>query len=509
MQVDSVSPRLEIKKDTWRILFPYALIACLPFASLLLLSILNGHNCLLGSPVLSDELDYWREVYSFSSTPMNENFDSYGFFGYPAHIGSLGCHGLAPIIAYGIPSLIFGWSPNSIVILNAAYCSLALLFFLACCHPNKHQCVLVAVIWFGWPCVSLYITTSMMELFQFAGTIIISTFLILIYYKQHTHIMTALCFVSILVFAGTRITNLIFLIPLFTFAFDFKISIKMLILAIAALIISILTYKFYSAFSAPYPFGFIAELNARESFAEKIMLLSSHAIQNVALFFTPSSSPETVQRVLYLVIMVSSLILYFILKTKRNLGGIVREEFDAHDAGLILLTTFCVLLVFFIALVCLYDVFDWRDFRASSSLLWGQIFLLIGLDFLSLRLEASLGVLIALGCCFTFPYISGRAAFQDNRYEHIEPTVSQSMLLGAIEPTGDSINDRTVVFYGVNEASLIIHMNPRMGIVSHLDNALAIKPDEAAYVLCGNGKSLDSKYEEVLAVDEYRLFKIE
>lgn len=85
---------------------------CVIVAPLLVIAIRSiavHNNVLLGRPVWSDELLYWREIFSFSKSSLNIGYTE-GWLGpgYEAKLGPLGCHGIAPIFGVGmVCTLVF------------------------------------------------------------------------------------------------------------------------------------------------------------------------------------------------------------------------------------------------------------------------------------------------------------------------------------------------------------------------------------------------------------------
>ena len=97
---------------------------------------IKGYNVLLGLPIWNDEVDYWRELFSFSNCGFA--FGKHGFsLGYTAEIGPFGCHGISPIIAWGWYALLFGWNGNSIVIANIILLEISYLLFVILAKLNR------------------------------------------------------------------------------------------------------------------------------------------------------------------------------------------------------------------------------------------------------------------------------------------------------------------------------------------------------------------------------------
>ena len=71
----------------------YMVTLLIPCLFLLLWYIIQGHSFLAAKPYYSDELGYWRVMYSFSRCGFDFGSGG-GFAGYEAPVGPLGSHGL-------------------------------------------------------------------------------------------------------------------------------------------------------------------------------------------------------------------------------------------------------------------------------------------------------------------------------------------------------------------------------------------------------------------------------
>ena len=112
----------------------WALLVASPFLLLLCISLAIGKNALAGLPVWTDELDYWRAVYSWLHVGPAAGYS--GIAELHAPLGALSVHGLSPILLYALPAAVFGWSLHSITLINALWVSAGALAFCLLARPR-------------------------------------------------------------------------------------------------------------------------------------------------------------------------------------------------------------------------------------------------------------------------------------------------------------------------------------------------------------------------------------
>ncbi len=386
------------------------IVVCLPIITLAFLSLVSGNNCFTGNPVWSDEIDYWRKLNYFSDNSALP-FESTEENGARP---TLGYHGLGPFLAYGLPAMIFGWSYNSIVLSNLAYCVIAFVIFVLLVKPTNSQCGLVAVLWLFYPCIYLYISTSMLELIQYAGVIVIISLLIRILDSDNVVPLFLISAVFIMLFSVIRLTNLIFFLPLVFFASKFRLNKQLLLFGLISLAICLFSYKFINSFVTVYPKGFMYSLGQEFSLAGKAELLLGHFIVNVANYFSFKDDPtEIAQRYFYFICMMVFLIGAIYSKRKQKID---QEE---QNISAILFLSFAFLAIALLAIILLYDVFGWRDFRTLTPLLWSQLLLVISLNIISKRKSWILVIAILILFAISSGTIFTNSSFlQNERFEH-------------------------------------------------------------------------------------------
>lgn len=461
-----------------------------------LLSLLSGHDCFAGIPVWSDELDYWREMYSFASSS-DGAFGYYGFDGYPAAVGEWGCHGIAPLLVYGPFALTFGWGAHSIVVCNGFFCMACVLVFCALLRPSSSQAVLMAVLWMAYPPLLLYAPSSMMELPQY-GCFFLYLACALRYARDKRVLWLVLAFACVIYMAGLRLSNIVLFAPLVLLFSGFKPRLRFWALAAVSLAASFACYKFFWLFSAGYPAGFLAALGAGDGAASgPFELLLAHAAQNVQLFFSRGDGAAQISQRLAFALAFGGCVFFAGVSAVAQRMGI-RVNVPLMHA--------CVACAFVLGLVWVvvifaYDVFDWRDYRTLAPFLFAVFVTLImaahdehsggsddgtvadapvwvqrmsrlarvhGLALMGVVCIACDAVLLvcAIGS------ISGSASFEDERYELMSAAEAAHAGSIELEPVDDGMEGRTMLLVdGSLPRWLAFGASPEIGFVSVTDRS--------------------------------------
>lgn len=471
----------------------WALLVLLPVISLCVLSIASGNNCFAAQPVWSDELDYWREVYSFSSLH-SLSFGLNGFLGYPAKIGTLGCHGLAPFIIYGLPALIFGWATNSIVIWNMMICMLAFVIFIALIRPSKMQCLVIAVIWLLYAPILVYAPTSMVELPHYALIVILIAAVLRLWKQPASKTWLIIGFAICTLMAFLRLHNIVFFIPLVFIASEFHFDRRFILFACLALLLSILAWYTSGLFSSGYPESFMYHLSQTPSITGKLSMLFSHTLDNTKrLLAFKEGAAQVTQRYLYLTVMFACLIRSIHLRHSHV------QDHNAPD--IIAERRWCLLgfLILFIALgfiLCAYDVFDWRDYRSLAPVLWGVILLVIMTCSRHMQAMAIAGVIVVF--VLSISTLSSSSASESTRFQ--TTTDSSEQAVSQIIPLSDEATDKTLLVSATAPLSQneIYQIDPSIGFVGDAFSDISFaRESNIAYVLTKKPADEMTGYEAI------------
>jgi len=107
----------------------WGMLVLTPFLGVGLLSLILGKNGFAAVPVWSDELDYWRSVYSWIHYGMHTGYIGIGEL--TPEIGVLSVHGPGPIVLYAWFARLFGWGYSAIVMANAVWMSAGAIGLIA------------------------------------------------------------------------------------------------------------------------------------------------------------------------------------------------------------------------------------------------------------------------------------------------------------------------------------------------------------------------------------------
>ncbi len=356
----------------------WALLVASPFLLLLCISLAIGKNALTGLPVWTDELDYWRAVYSWLHVGPAAGYS--GIAELHAPLGTLSVHGLSPVLLYALPAAVLGWSYSSITLINALWVSAGALAFCLLAKPRAGTALAVGAMFALYAPVVLYAATSMTELANYG---------LLLFYMAFVGWLLrargqagtagrkpraaagwpALLFGSLttLLLCAYRITYIGLWIPLLLVACDFRWSGRMALYGVLALLLSAGAYVLMALYTSPFASGFLYNFLRTGSFGLSKRMFLSHAKANLLDYFVraPGNEMERLQRVLYCTVAGLSL-LGSLLRVRRE-GGRLRLRFGFSGFSLLV---FLTLFIPFAIIICFYETNDWSDYRTLAPFLW-------------------------------------------------------------------------------------------------------------------------------------------
>lgn len=350
-----------MKQQSKQIIVWLCIIAT-PLLVIALRSIVVHNNVLLGRPVWSDELLYWREIFSFSKKGFNIGYTE-GWLGpdYEAKVGPLGCHGIAPIVAWGWYALLFTIRGNSLVVANAIMLLCSLLIFVICTKPTARKGFWIILLIMTYVPLIKYIPSSMMEMPCYAGIIAYMGLLINYQIKPRKEILILLLCIA-LYCSLLRICYAVLLFPLIGISFDKHRRIGRTLCQGGVLcIVTFLVRWISNLFSSYWPYGFKWKFVSDFGEAPVWRIYLHHGKENFINWFNPYSDnlQQALQR--YLLILLIIILLVRWVKEKKW----------------IYFGSACSLGTLWIALVMLYDVWDGRDYRTQAPLTFGVLLWLI------------------------------------------------------------------------------------------------------------------------------------
>lgn len=343
----------------------WAVLAAAPFLLLAAVSLAVGRNAFETYPVWSDELDYWRSLFSWDAVGFHTGYS--GMLEELPRVGTLGAHGITAVMLYGWFVKLFGLAPNTIVLANAVWISLAALAYCALRRPRPAQALLLTASFVLYAPAVLYCASSMTELFNYALMLFYLAFA-LSYHERRSPWMLLLSCLTLAVACVYRISYLILFIPLVLSFARMKPGWRMVAGALAALAISAGCYVFSSAITAPYTQGFLYHLMRAPDAATFVRMLLSHTKSNLMDYFvnTMGTPMEHAFHWLYLGGMLLCLTGAFV-RASRGADGRLRLERRFSKGALI---CFILLALAFGIIVVLYETNDWSDFRTLAPFLF-------------------------------------------------------------------------------------------------------------------------------------------
>ena len=336
----------------------YFLYLFIPVLSLLLLSLVSGKNLFLSLPTWSDELDYFREAYSFSEN----GFDFGGslFVGEDAKIGPLGGHSFSPIVVYGLAALIFPFSEHTILYVNLALLSLAMLAFALIVKPKGFNLIFSCFLFLLFPPLLNYLYTSMLEVPLYAGLIVYFALFYAYSKGKKKSVFIWMLIVGIFV-TLIRMPYVVILFPAIMVLGDYKFNKKTWLRLLIYVVSFLFVYKFYNLFCANYPDWVTAKIGAADGIAGKLKVIYSNTKENIYRYFSFSieSPMQTVLRYVYGILVLLTGVLSFVRQENRKFrlcfNGFWFSLF-ATAGGLL-----CIMM-------CLYDIKDYRDYRTFAPI---------------------------------------------------------------------------------------------------------------------------------------------
>lgn len=360
----------------------WALLAATPFLTLGLLSLLTGHNAFSALPLWSDELDYWRSMYSFSQKGLAVGYS--GMYEVAPRLGTFSTHGFMPWLWYGGWAKLFGWPPSSIVLCNAVLMSLGLSVLILLLRPKAWVSLVLLMTLVCFPHSYLYAMTSMTELVNYA---LLAPYLACLVRGREQKGFRAAALLLGTLLTLYRITYFpLLLLP--ALQGDKRQMGLRLGLAMAA---SVVLYLLSSSFTAPFPDGFLYKWMRSQTLLEAAKRLWVNFDQNATDYFLRGSGNRTEDGLRWL---------YIACLLGCGAGALLCADKQKKRR---LWIGFLLLVLALGMVLTLYDVGGWTDFRTLSPYLWFVMGYLLVSGHRPLPLAFAAGCAVLLGLWFAFP----------------------------------------------------------------------------------------------------------
>lgn len=431
------------KKSVFKYIL-WILLILSPIVLLAVESLIYGQNLFMGVPEWSDELDYWREMYSFSRC----GFDFGGslFFGYDAQVGPLGAHSFSPIAAWGLFSGFFASSMGShaIVWINLAMLTVAWLIFVLLVKPDYIKSIIAIALAYLFPLTVLYIHSSMIELVCMAGLIVYFALLYRWKIEEEKDKKAGKWFLIALLVGiwctMLRPTYVVILFPAIWMKNKFKINKYTIISMIAYVVAFGVFYNLYGMLCADYPDWVTSKISAAVGIRNKLSIVYHNAIGNLKMYFGPKSADlcQVGMRYFYFVIMLFAGVRAFVgdndEKAKQNGEENSVRASEKNPPNRLYLSIFIMMFGLWAMMILLYDIIEWRDFRAFAPICFGATLLMVLLE----KGKKSLGVLSAVYACLLISFfVSGINFVETKNYEQARDLSAYFEMLETEDENGE------------------------------------------------------------------------
>lgn len=451
----------------------YALAMLIPCAYLLLWYIIQGHSFLAAKPYFSDEIGYWRLMYSFD----NCGFDfgpCEGFAGYNARLGNLGCHGIAPLLAWGWYALLSPWKENSLFIANFIMLTASIGLFMLLVKPDGKRTLMITALLLIYAPAALYINTAMMEIPCVSAVILYSALYLRWREKRKKGIFVCAMILGVYL-AGMRICYAALLFPLLwessAFAFDKRAVFTLLALTIGTLCL----YKMTSMLVSDYPWWFTVSLkNAPKE--HRIPMLLHHTLSNLKIYFRGcfALSAEAAFRWQYLAALA-----YFLYKAAAK-----------GERRRLYLSFFVLYAAMLGANIAFYDVYDWRDYRMlSPALIFALLFAISDAESVK-AVKTAVYALEAAALCITLCTVipAGTFVYEERFDEAPDNTAAFAEIFGS-EIASVTTMSEDGVFDRLRD------IPPQIGVQWMIDEGGVITSDTEFIMIGGDDREVSPDYE--------------
>ena len=486
------SERSTLKRIGW------ALLILSPFLLLAILSLIAGHSALDAYPVWEDELCFWRTLYSWNEAGMDTGY--YGMHEQIAPIGTMGISGIGPLLLYGWFVKLFGLSHNTIMLANAAWCSLAAAVFCVLRKPRFSVSLLMSGIMLAYAPIVLYALTSMTQWFNYALVLFYITFL-LGYQERRKVWLLVLCILTIILGALYRPMYCLLFLPLLLLYCRYQFNRRMLGFGVLAVVLSLLCCYLAMQTAAPHASGFLYHLFRAENLHVAWRMLLSHTKSNLIDYFirAKGSPMQDIFRLLYCAITLLCLIGSFVRTEKNEKGRLcVRTGYRGP-----IMSCFLLLTAAFGFTMLFYEANDWADLRQLAPYLW------LVAAYLIARHRRVIPLATLAGCAVSLVLLIGHpeAVFVDaNRFVVPEASEHLAAVVETIQydENADDPFDNTVRL-DVYNYELLKQLDPALGLQYGWFTTDTI--EHSRWVLTDKLKCPIMGYESVLDTPDYKIYR--
>jgi hypothetical protein len=323
----------------------------------------------------NDQNEYWHQITTFNTAGFNGGYYTHLENTAPIPQSRFGVHGPVYIAKMGLFSRITGWNTFTPIFFNMAFLALGFVIFAILSNLNNTQIILAGLTLSLLTPVLMFLPTAMQESFhQMVGILFAAIFGFSFARQEKLDLWKKVAVIAYTFFVALmRPTWGLFFFPLFALYFPKNLKKQLLAFFISlfffGLVIWLLNLLITPGNNTISQAVTIIDPGLRST----IRYLIQTSLNNLALFIKPTSIPQLVTRVEYMLIALLTL-LYSIILLRKKKSGLTVQNLANSDAGL---NIFIFLVIVPIILFCFALYLMKNDMRLMAPYFLLIFYLLI------------------------------------------------------------------------------------------------------------------------------------
>ena len=342
---------------------------------MLILSKIWCQNIFLARPFWSDEVGYWREIFSFAECGFKTGY--IGINELIPKIGQFSTHSFFPAFFYYPFAKILNWPVNGIVISNLIFIIICFALVIIIYKPDVSQTIMLTCLYSFFSPIMLFVETSMTEILNYG---FLALFFVFFYKYCNSEARNRRYFLLLTVLVGTicsfyRVTYVVLLILPVLVLSEFKPK-KFFKFLLPYALYSGLIYFLTSIFAAPYQLGVLYKFTHSSSILSAVKVILLNCKSNIRDLFsiTNGYNLEAGFRLLYVFVLAIYLFCIFLnITVKKSFFVISLKE----KINKFYVMQFTLLFLPLLIVIVIYDMHTNREVRVLAPFLWASFFNLI------------------------------------------------------------------------------------------------------------------------------------
>jgi hypothetical protein len=323
----------------------------------------------------NDQNEYFHQIATFNVAGFNGGYYTHMENTAPIPQSKFGVHGPVYIVMMGLFSRITGWSYTTPIFFDMAFLALGFVIFAILSNLNNTQIILAGLTLSLLTPVLMFLPTAMQESFhQMVGIIFAAIFGLSFAYQEKLDLWKKAAVIAFTFFVALmRPTWGLFFFPLFALFFPKDLK-KQILAFFTSLFFFVLVIGLINLLITPGNNTISQAVTKIDpGFRSTIRYLIQTSLSNLALFVKPTSIPQIVSRVEYMMIALLTFIFSIILLRKKK-SGLTAQNLANSDAGL---NIFFFLVIVPIIIFCFALYLMKNDMRLMAPYFLLIFFLLI------------------------------------------------------------------------------------------------------------------------------------